>query len=306
MQESWSWFFNPHVQFSWIWLLEFLILGTLIGIYRQRRAGEPVLAAFSHCLPRPCPARGRQFLFDVALTLFNLFLMVKLTAWLEPWSKHASGNLAVNLPDIFRVDGLSQTGLSFYAYILYPVGAFLAADFLYTLAHIAFHKVPLLWRMHKIHHAPQSLSPATAWRIHPLEIVTTISAVVIGNNLFKAFITASLGAYPETFTIYGLSWFEILLMTFVTFRHSDIWISFGPLNYFISSPAMHQIHHSSEVRHRDKNFALFLSFWDFVFGTLYLPQKKETFAYGIAGDADACLKNSHDVREKREVKRQIF
>jgi sterol desaturase/sphingolipid hydroxylase (fatty acid hydroxylase superfamily) len=54
------------------------------------------------------------------------------------------------------------------------------------------------------------------------------------------------------------------------------------VSHVLSSPAQHQIHHSCEERHIDKNFAQIFSLWDWAFGTLYIPRKKETFQMGLS------------------------
>ena len=69
-------------------------------------------------------------------------------------------------------------------------------------------------------------------------------------------------------------------------QHSHVWLSFGPvLNRIYISPAQHQIHHSSDPRHRDKNFGVKFAVWDTLFGTLYVPKDHETLQVGLP-DAD--------------------
>lgn len=278
-----SWFFNPKNQFSWFWLLEFLILGILIALISHfRRTGRvPLRTSLAILLPRHHPGWKRQLLVDSTLTLFNLLLVNRLLAWLYPFLDSATSSIVARIPKAPVANGVYGVTDFLLLLIVFPIGAVLFADFFYTLVHIALHKVPLLWRLHKLHHAPRSLSPATAWRLHPLEIAITATAVFSSGHLFHAVFSAYTGTSPGDFMLHGLTWFEVLLMIFITFRHTDVWISFGPLNYFMSSPAMHQIHHSVEPQHRDKNFALFLSFWDVVFGTAYIPRKREQFAYGL-------------------------
>jgi sterol desaturase/sphingolipid hydroxylase (fatty acid hydroxylase superfamily) len=64
-------------------------------------------------------------------------------------------------------------------------------------------------------------------------------------------------------------------------HHSHFAQSFGKLDYVFVSARMHQIHHSAELRHRDRNFGGFLSIYDWMFGTLYLPGKDEKFRVGL-------------------------
>ena len=63
--------------------------------------------------------------------------------------------------------------------------------------------------------------------------------------------------------------------------HSNIWISFGPLEKIFISPAMHHIHHSTAPRHFNKNFAFIFSFWDRLFGTVYYTGQDENIVVGL-------------------------
>jgi sterol desaturase/sphingolipid hydroxylase (fatty acid hydroxylase superfamily) len=72
-----------------------------------------------------------------------------------------------------------------------------------------------------------------------------------------------------------------------TLRHSHIWFSYGPqLEKFFISPAMHQIHHSAERRHFDKNLGYHLAIWDRLAGTLHIPEGREIFALGIGPEGE--------------------
>jgi len=66
-------------------------------------------------------------------------------------------------------------------------------------------------------------------------------------------------------------------------RHSHIWISYGrTLEHILISPAQHQIHHSSDPTHHDCNYGEIFAIWDWMFGTLYVPDGYEQLNYGLA------------------------
>ena len=66
-------------------------------------------------------------------------------------------------------------------------------------------------------------------------------------------------------------------------RHSHIWLSYGRvLEHILISPAQHQIHHSSNVKHHNKNYGEVFAIWDMMFGTLYVPNSYEDLDYGLA------------------------
>ena len=70
-------------------------------------------------------------------------------------------------------------------------------------------------------------------------------------------------------------------------RHSHFWISYGPvLSHVFISPAQHQIHHSADKKHWDKNFGGTFALWDWLFGTLYIPRKKEDLTFGIGRESE--------------------
>ena len=69
-------------------------------------------------------------------------------------------------------------------------------------------------------------------------------------------------------------------------RHSHIWFSFGRLNLLLVSPAMHQVHHSKAEEHWDRNYGEVFSIWDWMFGSLYLPQQREDLNFGLSGEHD--------------------
>lgn len=91
--------------------------------------------------------------------------------------------------------------------------------------------------------------------------------------------------YPTDMMAITMGETNIVFFLFLFFggslAHSNIWISFGPLEKIFISPAMHQIHHSTAVRHFNKNFAFIFSFWDRLFGTVYYTGKDENIVVGL-------------------------
>lgn len=123
--------------------------------------------------------------------------------------------------------------------------------------HRLFHRVPLLWCLHRVHHADPHLDASTGLRFHPLEIAVSL--------LVKALGILFLGVPVEAILI-----FEIVLNASSIFNHSNIklpdWLEW-PLRKLIVTQAMHRIHHSQVVRETNSNFAFNLSLWDRLFGS---------------------------------------
>jgi sterol desaturase/sphingolipid hydroxylase (fatty acid hydroxylase superfamily) len=130
--------------------------------------------------------------------------------------------------------------------------------------HIIFHKIPLLWRFHKVHHVDQDIDVTTGLRFHPVEIILSLC--------IKFGIVILLGA-PAL----GVMIFEILLNGIAMFNHSNIhlppWLD-KVLRRLIVTPDMHRVHHSIIHRETDSNYGFNLSIWDQLFKTyIAQPQK---------------------------------
>jgi sterol desaturase/sphingolipid hydroxylase (fatty acid hydroxylase superfamily) len=144
-----------------------------------------------------------------------------------------------------------------------------------------------LWELHKVHHSAEVMVGTTKDRIHPLDDVMNrmwdglITGPVYGFWLFFAY-------DPVELTILGLNVYvlrNIIMMDFV--RHTHLRISFGKVvNAVILCPHYHQLHHSTDPRHYDKNFGLMLSVWDRMFGTLVVPEPNESFSFGLGREGD--------------------
>ncbi len=165
---------------------------------------------------------------------------------------------------------------------------FLAYELGYWFNHWLSHKVPLLWEFHKVHHTAEVLTPLTNFRVHP--VYTWIFANILA---LSAAIANGLGNYMfgDTAYQYALADTNIILVlfihTYVHLQHSHMWISFrGALGRIFVSPAHHQVHHSGNPKHFNKNFGSCLALWDWMFGTLYVPAKeREPLTFGFCGSS---------------------
>lgn len=161
---------------------------------------------------------------------------------------------------------------------------FLAYELGYWFDHYLKHRVPFLWELHKVHHSAEVLTPLTSARMHPFD--TFIFGNIVAVSLALTNGVASY-AFGDTSHQYALSGTNIILVLFihayVHLQHSHMWIAFrGWLGRVFMSPAHHQIHHSTNPVHFNKNLGSCLSFWDWLFGTLYVPSKKrEKLTFGV-------------------------
>jgi len=130
-------------------------------------------------------------------------------------------------------------------------------DFSIYWQHRLFHKVPILWRIHKVHHSDRSYDVSTGFRFHPLEIILSI--------FIKIFIISLFGIPAIAIII-----FEVLLNALAMFNHGNINIPRSidtQLRRFIVTPDMHRVHHSEISREHNSNFAFNISFWDRLFNS---------------------------------------
>lgn len=164
----------------------------------------------------------------------------------------------------------------------------LALDLSLFITHYASHRIPLLWEFHKVHHSAAVLTPFTVFRVHPVELMFNLTAGAIIANAASALVVFCFGADPAL-TVGGLNVLEIAFyFAGYHLRHSHVWIMYpGWIGRHISSPALHLIHHSVAIEHRDKNLAQIFTLWDRLAGTLYLPAKREHIVFGIGDGQDA-------------------
>ncbi len=136
----------------------------------------------------------------------------------------------------------------------------LALDALIYVQHRLFHAIPLLWRLHRMHHADLELDTTTGLRFHPFEILLSL--------LIKAAAVLALGA-----PVLAVIVFEIILNATAMFNHANIRIPPAVdrwLRLVVVTPFMHRVHHSIIREETDSNFGFNLPWWDRIFGT-YRP-----------------------------------
>ena len=137
-------------------------------------------------------------------------------------------------------------------------------DFAIWLQHLITHKVPLLWRLHRVHHADVDMDVTTAIRFHPVEIALSM--------LLKIGLVYLLGPAAIAIVI-----FEIILNGTAMFNHSNLALPAGLdriMRKVLVTPDMHRVHHSVQRSEHDSNYGFCLSIWDQLFGT-YIAQPKD-------------------------------
>lgn len=175
-------------------------------------------------------------------------------------------------------------GNSWMHTIILTLIIFITIDFVSYINHYLMHKSKYLWPFHEVHHSAQVLTPLTTYRAHPVEyllentIISMVTGFIYGIHDYLFVVETPLAL------ILNVNIFLVFFhFTTAQLRHSHLWVTYPDwLSRILISPAQHQIHHSRDVQHFDKNLGSLLSIWDSIFGTIYLPKKKLELQVGLS------------------------
>lgn len=122
--------------------------------------------------------------------------------------------------------------------------------------------------------------------MHPVDMITGYVAFALTAGVFNGIYSWAGPGEPDPITIPGTVAIMLLFRFTNVYKHSHIWVSYGRIiSHLISTPAQHQVHHqvhhSIEQRHLDRNFGRAFAIWDWMFGTLYLADRREEFEMGL-------------------------
>lgn len=135
--------------------------------------------------------------------------------------------------------------------------AIVLLDLIIYWQHRLFHKVPLLWALHKVHHVDQDIDVTTGSRFHTIEIILSL--------LIKFFFVCLLGP-----SLLAVILFEIILNACAMFNHANVKLPLAldrVLRWVLVTPDMHRVHHSNIGSETNKNFGFNITWWDKLFGS---------------------------------------
>ena len=263
-----------------------VVFAALFTFWQTRERGSGFRGFLRHCLPSGLlahPSARADFLFWLSRRVFMPLFVLPLAL-----STLTAGYASYQL--LARVFGpANHPGpAGMVTLCLFTLSMLLVHDLSYYIYHYLCHRVPVLWELHKVHHSAQVMIGVTKDRVHPLDEVLNrwwnglLPGLAYGIWLFFA-------VDPVELTVFGLDVYLLraLLMMDVV-RHTHVEMSYGRfLNTIFLCPYYHQLHHSIEPRHYDRNYGLLLSVWDRMFGTLAVPEPGQHFTFGPAN-------NEHD------------
>lgn len=229
-----------------------LRLAAFVGIFLA-------LAILELALPRRTPGQGKARRWLTNLTIAGIdSLVLRLMAL-----------MAVPVAAVAAAAWAETQGWGLLNAVSWPawleiILAMIVLDLAIYGQHVASHKIPLLWRLHKVHHTDVDFDVTTAVRFHPVEIALSM--------LWKIVVVFALGASPWAVVL-----FEITLNGCAMFNHANIALP-GWLDKIIRAtlvtPDMHRVHHSIHRDEHDTNYGFCLSVWDRLFRT-YTSQPRD-------------------------------
>ncbi len=269
----------------WPELVAALLIAAAVFVLRDRRPGQGVRDFLRYCFPKriflhrstwvDCQLIFVNSIIDPMLNVLWRFNEALFAAWLVTALTWAFG------PSPHLLHSGAHWSIASLALFTFLIA--MASDFGYYVYHVAMHRVPWMWAFHKVHHSAEVLTVFANVRVHPVEIVCTGPARALGVSLVLG-PALYLGAGKVALvTVFGMT----LSAAFVgaigaQLHHSHIWLSWGrTLNHILISPAMHQIHHSTAERHWNKNMGGSFALWDWMFGTIYVPDQREQISFGL-------------------------
>ena len=171
-----------------------------------------------------------------------------------------------------------KQGYGLFNYFTLPLavlvaGTLLTRGFISFSTHYLMHKVPLFWRLHRVHHLDTELDISTTVRFHPFEF---LAALLLGVPLVIVF-----GMTPWVLLAY-----EVLDAVVTLFSHANLRLPMAVdrvLRYLIVTPDLHRVHHSSCQPETDSNFSAVFPIWDIIFGTFRTETREpqETMELGL-------------------------
>jgi sterol desaturase/sphingolipid hydroxylase (fatty acid hydroxylase superfamily) len=190
--------------------------------------------------------RGRRWPSNLGIVALNTILLRLIfpgAALGGAWLAHRQGVGLFNMFDLPPVVAV--------------IAAVVVLDFTIYLQHRLFHAVPILWRLHRMHHADLDIDVTTGARFHPVEILLSL--------LIKLAVVIALGAPPLSVLL-----FEVLLNATAMFNHGNVRLAAGLdrwLRLLVVTPDMHRVHHSVVLAETNSNFGFNLPWWDGLLGS---------------------------------------
>ena len=197
----------------------------------------------------------QNLLFQITLTILNIFFVAI---------------------QVFCIDWLNnqQIGLFYIVELPFWIKLIISVvlyDFTTYWIHRASHTIPVLWRLHRVHHSDTTMDSSTVFRFHPLELIVVYQT----GNIITAAIFGT--------DVVSMALYYLIVYIFFFFEHSNLkypnWIN-NTLGLLFVMPDHHRVHHQQDQFYTDSNFADIFILWDRIFGTFKILET-EKMKYGL-------------------------
>jgi sterol desaturase/sphingolipid hydroxylase (fatty acid hydroxylase superfamily) len=208
------------------------------------------------------------------------YLLVRRRAY--PWKETlaSTGVFLLRLPARLLLAPLIVAPVSYFAWshrlFTIPLNTawgiallFLGTELAYYGSHRAGHEIRWMWASHMVHHTPEQIHFASAYRLGPTEVLS-------GGWLFHLPLFV-LGLHPL-----AVGAMMAVNLFYQFWLHTDIIGRLGPLEWIFNTPSHHRVHHASNAEYLDRNYGGILIVWDRLFGTFAREQPQIPIAYGLA------------------------
>lgn len=271
----------------WLVLVMPVIVAYVFFLTLRARPASPAPRSFIQFMFPP-----RQYLRPSAILDYKMFVINQLLqAHLRygSWVVALVGLLAVAkgidaLLTMFLGPSPANAPASLVVQFLFTLLTMVASDFGKYVAHYLLHRIKPLWEFHRVHHAAEVLlAPLTGLRVHPVEHMLDFTMRLLATGLVGGvFLHFYPAGVPELTILAFNAIVVVLYFPIQVLQHSPVPLGYGPFwSRYLVSPLMHQVHHSQETRHWDRNMGFVFAIWDRLFGTLYVPAADEKFRLGL-------------------------
>jgi sterol desaturase/sphingolipid hydroxylase (fatty acid hydroxylase superfamily) len=277
-------FINLAARLHWSVLLSLMVLAFVGWLYARRQSPRwrdrgffGFLFAREVWLHRSAKLDYRFVLFDKVVLALIIGIVGTL---IVPGGEEALEDIGEEIVEqVMTAD--------FEVLLAYTAVLLLFDDFCRYWVHRWMHTSRLLWQFHKVHHSPEVLVPISQMRHHPVNSLFNLGRNIVSTGLVTGLFVWFFPGDLTVVTVAGVNAGRMVFyLTGGNLRHSHVWLSFGPkLSHVFISPAQHQIHHSKAPEHIDRNFGSQFALWDWMFGTLYVPERYEELTLGIDRDS---------------------
>ena len=268
-------FFSFEKRTSYLYFITSLLIAYLV--YRRRgKKGYFLKEFFDRKIWLGSSARVDYFI--ILLNGFVKIIVITPFLFIGIWSQHKVYDCLVYH---FGVCNLVFT--PWLLVVTYTIVMWIFNDLGTYIIHWLFHRIPFLWEFHKIHHSATTMTPFTLYRIHPVEIIINNFKRLLVYGLVTGLFYYLAKGEVGTITFLGVNIFTFVFMFLgANLRHSHMKMTFPTwLEKIFISPFQHQIHHSDNPKHFNKNLGSHLAIWDYLFDTLVKSKDVDKITFGL-------------------------